>query len=560
MMRGDDLRWAAPGWDDGAWHKISPFDLPARTGIYWLRFRIRWPDHSTRYFPIRTDISSLNEAGKPIDTLTIVTLCSYELYWDGRPIFRNGKVGSDPAAEVSGTLHGVVLIPSELRGPGDHVVAMRVSSFHFNAPRRTFYISVFLTNGDRAPDSVFPMIETSVGMGCALVAAIFCVLLFCLVDRSRPLVLCGLFNLAGAAYFLLITGRWLGRLGLQSQHYDRLYPLYLARQTLLTLFAFLVPWTFLERFGIPGKRWWLAAQGVLLAAIWCIWWTRWADFGNSLEESLWLGRSAFPVLIMAAVWAAWRRRIGARLALGAALIGLVSVQVKDAGLAPSFSIAFAVLDLALFASIGLQVQAARRAARAAELAAARMEIELLKKNFQPHFLLNTLTALSEVVELNPSSAVRLINDLSEEFRSLSRVSAEKLIPLGQELDLCRAHLRIMSMRTGKTWRLDARNVDPAALVPPALFLTLIENGFAHQRVASADAAFALRQESVAAGGVNYVFVSPGDPHADPTRVPGGTGLRYVKARLEESFPGRWSFRDCQTPAGWKTVIEIRAAA
>jgi len=53
--------------------------------------------------------------------------------------------------------------------------------------------------------------------------------------------------------------------------------------------------------------------------------------------------------------------------------------------------------------------------------------ELLKKNLQPHFLMNTLAVLTEVVEQNPTVAARLIEDLAEEFRTVARVSAEKLV-------------------------------------------------------------------------------------------------------------------------------------
>jgi hypothetical protein len=42
------------------------------------------------------------------------------------------------------------------------------------------------------------------------------------------------------------------------------------------------------------------------------------------------------------------------------------------------------------------------------LLAQRLEIELLKKNIQPHFLLNTLTVLIEVIEQAPATAVKLI--------------------------------------------------------------------------------------------------------------------------------------------------------
>jgi hypothetical protein len=38
---------------------------------------------------------------------------------------------------------------------------------------------------------------------------------------------------------------------------------------------------------------------------------------------------------------------------------------------------------------------------------------------------------------------------------------------------------------------------------------------------------------------------------------GGTGLRYVKARLEESFAGRWSVESNEVEDGWRTIVEIR---
>jgi LytS/YehU family sensor histidine kinase len=159
------------------------------------------------------------------------------------------------------------------------------------------------------------------------------------------------------------------------------------------------------------------------------------------------------------------------------------------------------------------------------------------------------------VEQDPRRAVQLIDDLADEFRTVARVSAEKLIPLTQEIELCRAHLRVMSVRTGREWSLEVAGVDAATLVPPAVFLTLIENGFAHQRTpGAAPAAFRLTVESMSDGRRRCTFVSPGEKHTDPNRPEGGTGLRYVKARLEESFSGHWTFADGPVAGGWRTTI------
>ena len=119
-------------------------------------------------------------------------------------------------------------------------------------------------------------------------------------------------------------------------------------------------------------------------------------------------------------------------------------------------------------------------------------------------------------------------------------------------------------RMGRTWILDTTGADEPALVPPAVFLTLIENGFTHQRVTHGAAVFVLHMERSADGAAHgttrYTFVSPGGVQSDAGRPVGGTGLRYVKARLEESFPGCWSLRGEPVAEGWRTVIEVRDRA
>jgi hypothetical protein len=60
--------------------------------------------------------------------------------------------------------------------------------------------------------------------------------------------------------------------------------------------------------------------------------------------------------------------------------------------------------------------------------------------------------------------------------------------------------------------------------------------------------------------LRFRFLSPGETRTQPGRVEGGTGLRYIKARLEESFPGAWTFAQQATPAGWETSLEFPSIA
>src|SRR5205085_2260579 len=48
---------------------------------------------------------------------------------------------------------------------------------------------------------------------------------------------------------------------------------------------------------------------------------------------------------------------------------------------------------------------------------ARLELEMLRRHLQPHFLMNTLTALSEWIEEDPKTAVKMIESLSDSEES-----------------------------------------------------------------------------------------------------------------------------------------------
>ena len=145
------------------------------------------------------------------------------------------------------------------------------------------------------------------------------------------------------------------------------------------------------------------------------------------------------------LWAVRKKKEGSRLALaGVGVCVALLVTDSEAFLEYYFFPAFGVLIVCLLASLSLQSKKQRRQHEKALVNAARLEIELLKKNIQPHFLMNTLTSVMEWIEEDPTTGVKFIEALADEFRILSEVSGKKLIPVSQEIELCRSHLEIMS--------------------------------------------------------------------------------------------------------------------
>lgn len=566
FQRGDDPRWAAKDFDAADWPVVTGRDLPSRDGIYWLRWTLtqrRDPAVASR------------------DGLLFKVVASYDLYWDGRLIARNGRVSATSEDEGPGSVDALFQIPSDLLEPGPHVVALRMSSWNTGFPSPTYALNwswgnfrtMLLQRSRTALLSVM-------AVGAALVAAIVMGLLWLLAGRRRALlILSGLFLCVGMLQALQ-AWRWLF-----DYRYDWHYPRLVVITALTTAMAVLLPAFLLEHFNLRKRGWAYGPLAIFLTHAWVT-----GEFYNRI--SLYVCAVGFSVALGVAAGAAWRRRRGAGFAGGGMAVSVVALALAPRDfLDHAFFLSAGPALLGLLIAVVLQLREERREAQRAVLTAARLEIELLKKNIQPHFLLNTLATIQEVIEQEPRTAVTLIDALADEFRILNRVSGEKLVPLAQEVALCRAHLQVMSLRKAARCTLEVTGVEEDALVPPALFHTLIENGLTHLLPCNGRLDFQLVAERLSPG-VRYRISARGhrqtnrDDTTSPTRsrrpsgwdamspsriapdgeeagdAPSreGTGLRYIRARLEESFTGRWSLSGSPVDGGWETVIEIRDPA
>lgn len=547
LMQGDDPRWADPAFDDSNWPVIESDEYPARSGPYWVRIHLEFDGDVPPSVDYRGRYPLVAGPGA-VDSIFLSTTYSWELYWDGRLLARSGRVGDSAATEIAGSLDHLVRLPADHLGPGRHVVAMRISSHHYNFAADRFFTGLRFVNHDaRARMEARAVLFPVAGAAGAALMGVVSILLYLALERRRALVLCAALCATLTVFYLFIALRWL------TDHPYHLHaPRLAAIAGLNGLCGILLPWLLLEWFGFRRKWVWFAVLVPLLAAGWH------ADlfFEN---RALWMTRATLLVSLSIAVVAAVRRQAGAWAAVAGMAAGLLVMRSTGrVFLDPTYFLVLGGIVLLVFATLGWQMQAERRRIQQTRLTAARLEIELLRRHLQPHFLMNTLTTLMEVIEQEPKTAVTLIEALAGECRILVRVSGEKLIPLAEELELCRAHLRIMSLRKGVRAELDADGVDEHASVPPALFHTLVENGLTHLRPQDGRLQFVLCEERP--GGVlRYRFRVEGEASEKPGAASReGTGLRYIKARLEESFPGRWRLESHPVDAGWETVIELRA--
>lgn len=114
-----------------------------------------------------------------------------------------------------------------------------------------------------------------------------------------------------------------------------------------------------------------------------------------------------------------------------------------------------------------------------QLAEARLTV--LRTQLNPHFLFNTLNAVSSLVESDPRGVRRMISRLGDLLRHTLEDTAEAEITVDRELELLRRYLEIMEVRFQGALDVRIEN-DPslgAALVPNMILQPVVENAFKH---------------------------------------------------------------------------------
>jgi signal transduction histidine kinase len=137
----------------------------------------------------------------------------------------------------------------------------------------------------------------------------------------------------------------------------------------------------------------------------------------------------------------------------------------------------------VFHALNYHQQSRERELRAAQLETrlAQAQLQLLRMQLHPHFLFNTLNAISALIYRDTELADRMLARLGDLLRLTLEHQGVHEVTLQQELEAIRAYLDIEQVRFGS--RLSVRfQVDPEALtarVPYLVLQPLVENAIRH---------------------------------------------------------------------------------
>jgi two-component system LytT family sensor kinase len=202
-----------------------------------------------------------------------------------------------------------------------------------------------------------------------------------------------------------------------------------------------------------------------------------------------------------------------------------------------------------------------RERRAIELEAglAEAKIQALRMQINPHFLFNTLNAISTLVHTSPHTADEMITDLSELFRVSLKSSDDQEIPLSAELELLQRYLTIEQRRFGERLRITQKFAPDIldALVPTLILQPIVENAIRHgieSHRGAGEIAVCARME----GDKLKLSVSDNGTHsagADGRHA--GVGLNNTRARLQLLYGDAQSLLISKgTLGGWTVELTM----
>jgi two-component system LytT family sensor kinase len=220
-----------------------------------------------------------------------------------------------------------------------------------------------------------------------------------------------------------------------------------------------------------------------------------------------------------------------------------------------------VLAAGLARAYSLRLGARREQSTQLQAQLAEARLEALRSQLDPHFLFNTLNAVSSLVERDPRGVRRMITRLSELLRYSMEDAREPEITLRRELDLLDRYLDIMQVRFPGLNVL--RLLDDGALdvmVPSMILQPLVENAIRHG-VEKMTEPGRIEIEALLHGDTLVLRVSdngPGETDA-PDAESSGVGLRNTRARLEQLYGAAGHF-SLSRNAEELTVAEVRLPA
>ncbi len=182
------------------------------------------------------------------------------------------------------------------------------------------------------------------------------------------------------------------------------------------------------------------------------------------------------------------------------------------------------------------------------------ELEYLKHQLSPHFLMNTLNNIHALIDISSEDAKHTIIELSKIMRYVLYDTSSQTVLLSRELQFTRNYIALMSIRYDSSVeiRINTPTNIPDVMIPPLLLQPFIENAFKHG-ISSIKKSFIYIDINISDSYLCCVVTNSNNHKQEES---GGIGLENIKKRLQLLYNNRHSLEINNAPEVYTTTLKI----
>ena len=201
-----------------------------------------------------------------------------------------------------------------------------------------------------------------------------------------------------------------------------------------------------------------------------------------------------------------------------------------------------------------------RELRTAELETrlAQARLQALQMQLNPHFLFNTLHAISSLMHKDVNAADRMLIRLGDLLRYALESTDEQEVPLRRELDFLDRYIEIEQTRFGDRLTI-TREIEPEtldAVLPNLLLQPIIENAIQHGIEPHARRGRIVLKSAREGNAMRLEIRDNGDGLPGGANPQEGVGISNSRARLQQLYGDRGQFQLANAPEGGLVVSII----
>lgn len=199
---------------------------------------------------------------------------------------------------------------------------------------------------------------------------------------------------------------------------------------------------------------------------------------------------------------------------------------------------------AVMVRLSMQWRLSEKARQQAELGRSQAELQNIKNQINPHFLLNTLNNIYALTAFDTGKAQQAIQELSHMLHYVLYENQSDRVSLKREVEFIRCYIELMKLRMAQQVEVKVHIDVPQneeVQVAPLIFISLVENAFKHG-VSPTQASYIHIELKATSHHLRFSCENTNFPQPHREGTPGGIGFKQVVGRLEMSYPGRYTWQ------------------